>query len=55
MFRLSNKKEKIMKQSKFKRWLERMAKANRKEFGYERLEFCNVNNPEKTFNKTSKN
>lgn len=44
-----------MKQSKFKRWLERMAKANRNEFGYERLECCNVHNPVKKHKQAVKN
>ncbi|GEM_PF-4446136 len=44
-----------MKQSKFIKWLERMAQANRKEFGYERLECCNVNNPLKKTASRQKN
>jgi len=43
-----------MAETKFKRWLERMAQSNRKEFGYERLECCNVNKPVKNKNRLTK-
>ena len=44
-----------MEQSKYRRWLFWLAKANQKEFGYERLECCHVNKPVKNKNRLPRN